>query len=213
MMSPTKLVLLLALPLLLMIGCAPGFHHTTRDLEYRVSPIHQGTISTEGVRIVSDDGPPFTLTSDQAWDAPFFQGEDCLINPEVDNFGDALANGARRVRVYYPGHEGELYGVLSFCGRVDGSIGPAARSYQILIPPRFVAETAGGRATVLYEYHNYDRDTVRDNGYARAGAKAWILWLSQVPLDESMGRSGGETIGEVVRPRGSRDSSSSRSRR
>lgn len=134
---------------------------------YQIRPISQGQVVTEGARIIAEDGS-FELVAGQPFAPPFQQGGDCLLDPTVDNYRQALATGARPVQVQLADGR-QLYGLLSLCGAPAGASGPATSSYAIQIPDSYIEATSGGRVSVVFE--PFTSSPVR--------AKAWILWLSE----------------------------------
>lgn len=134
---------------------------------YRIHPIGQGRVVTPGAQIIAEDGS-FQLTAGQPFVAPFEQGGNCLLDPTVDNYRQAIGAGARPVVIRLA--DGRLlFGLLSLCGAPAGARGAATRSYEIQIPNSYVEATAGGRVSVVFE--GFTSSPIR--------AKAWTLWLAE----------------------------------
>lgn len=138
------------------------------------SRVARGEVRSPGVIIQALDGS-FEMRAGEMWSPPFDQGADCVLQPSADP-GPGLRSGAKQVSVQVPGREQPLYGLLSLCGAPPGATGPATRVYQIEVPQAYVDATEGGRVSVVFEPHQaaYDYGT----------PMAWILWLSQYPLDQ-----------------------------
>ncbi|MHC5022144.1 MAG: hypothetical protein ACYTGX_18985 [Planctomycetota bacterium] len=91
---------------------------------------------------------------------------------------EAVDFGAQQVRVTYPGREKPLYGILALCPVADATSDSAVkRAYRIEIPPERVEQATAGRVSVVYRpYKGHPHFPFND-------MVAWILWLSDVPLE------------------------------
>lgn len=159
---PTRLLYASAIALALATGCTSWVS------------VNRGRVATPGVHIES---PPagIDLVGGQDF-VPSFSipchemgRED---QPLVIRHPEALALGARRVRVTVPDHDQSYYGLLAFCQVVDGATAPGARSYELMVDPGYVEEASGGRVSVMYESYTYDLESYY----------GWILWLSDRPF-------------------------------
>ena len=140
----------------------------------------QMQLAEVGIQIRSDDGTVNLLDTNLQQTQLDAISWDCPLTPNTTNYTDALAWGARRVRVTYPGVSEPLSGVLAFCPIPGGVTGPGAQLYYLRVPQRYVDETQGGRRSVVYEPVSFHWNSgvgapVRD-------WPAWILWLSRSPL-------------------------------
>ena len=145
--------------------------------------VETGQLATTGARIEAEDGS-FVIESGKSFTSPFSchtPGVHNLPKGLADRYGESLAAGARKVRVFVPGREAPLFGVLALERIPGNSIGPGAESYLISIPDEYVAAAERGQVSVVFEsvdvlVHNLFRDTNRPYGWS------WALWLSVRPL-------------------------------
>jgi hypothetical protein len=149
------------------LGCS-GRQETGPNFTYQVT---QASLASDRVAIVAEDRS-FVIQPGQLMSTPFHSG--CPRMPTTDNYPDAEAQGARRVRVVYPGVTDPLYGILSFCMISDQFHGSASRSYRLEVPQSYVDATEGGRMSVVFEQY----------GLNNQDYPAWILWLSREPIPQ-----------------------------
>jgi hypothetical protein len=151
----------------LLLGCASAPH---QQVQYPTLQVPQATLATPDARIVQEQGA-YEIRPGGVFTPPFWIGAPTF--PTAENYQDALAAGAQRIRISHPGYpNGELYGVIAFYKVYENFHGPASRLYRLEIPQVYVDNTDNGRASVVYETYNYEGKT-----YA-----AWAIWLSRVPL-------------------------------
>lgn len=125
-----------------------------------------GTVATPDVEIMAENGS-FVLVAGSPFTTP--ASIQCRPNPAPENYGDAEAAGATRVRVRYPGLATPLYGIIAFCQIADSYRGSASRSYRVEVPQSYVDATDGGRVSTVFEQYTVDNVVM----------PAWILWLSR----------------------------------
>jgi hypothetical protein len=88
--------------------------------------------------------------------------------------------GAKRVKVYTPHADGALYGVILFSKLYSGARGPVTRSYNIVIPSKYVSAAKGGRISTVFEL--YRVRAASGGEAAELRPKAWVLWMSDTPF-------------------------------
>jgi hypothetical protein len=148
-----------------LLGCVES-----PPVEYPTLQVPQATLATPGAVIAQEEGG-YEIHAGGIFQPPFWISGATL--PTAENYQEALAAGAHRVRISHPGYpNGQLYGVLAFYKVFENFHGPASRLYRLEIPQQYIDSTDGGRASVVYEQYNYDGNT-------RA---AWAIWLSRAPL-------------------------------
>jgi hypothetical protein len=147
--------------------------------QYATMPVPIGRIGTDGVTIVSEDGdeqPLWQLSwESESWDAPFHTTH-CSPNASTNTYTAALRQGAKRVRVYTPGREMPLFGVLALCRVPTHATGPASRMYLVRVPADRVARATDGRVSLIFE------PVTLTGGPAAPQAHAWQLWISDAPM-------------------------------
>ena len=149
-----------------LLGCGCGNQGPSYHLDYQVP---NGVVATPGVVIESEEGAYFRLDANQPFTSPFWT--QCLY-PTVENYGDNERAGARRVRVFYPGLQQPLHGVLALCKIENDFKGAASRSYRVEVPQARVDATDGGRMSYVVEEYDIKGKTF----------PAWSLWLSREPI-------------------------------
>lgn len=159
--------------------------HIDRE-RYAFRPVPGAVVATDGVTITAEDNS-FRLTAGQPFTPPFSQGDNCLLAPASDNYGQAIATGARPVVIDLANGR-RLYGLLSLCGAPVTATDPATRSYRIQVPEDYIAATSGGRVSMVFEPFTSGAPS----------AKAWILWLSETSFAREPAREGGETARTTV---------------
>jgi hypothetical protein len=164
--------------MLALLGCSIGCAGAPRPA---FRPVPSGNVATPGIEILAEDGT-FRLYTGQMFTPPFTLGDRCVLDPTADNAGVGLANGAKPVIVKLADGR-QLYGLLALCGAPSSATGPATRSYEIQVPEEYIAATAGGMVSVVFE--PFTQSTL--------GAKAWILWLSQTTLSREVSHGNGTT--------------------
>jgi hypothetical protein len=162
------------------LGCGHQAYIPPPPPEPIFRPAPAISVQTPGVTIEADDGA-FAIGSAPV-QSPFDMGASCLTNPATTNLELAEGQGARRVIIKLPPELAEvadgqtqLHGVLAICGVPPGTAGAASRHYLVQVPENRIAQTAGGRVSLVYE------PFVDDSG----DRKAWMLWLSRTPLPPS----------------------------
>lgn len=180
MRSAPRVIMSVALGAVLFSGCA-----STR---VNFVPITTGKLITEGCVITAEDGS-FRIESGKMFESPFTcrqyterkysdestQSSYKYIFEDIDIVGGsdrALENGAQKVRVSVPDLLDPLYGVLLLGGAPENARGPAARSYLIQIPDKYVEQAQMGRISVVYEYVEVE------SGVSKQTLPTWALWLS-----------------------------------
>lgn len=165
--------LLIASSAVVLTACAMAV--ATRQVEL-------GSVETPGVVIRAQSGA-FTLRSGEHF-RPV--GVSSCYAPNaprmpVDNLVNEAAAGMRLgahpVTVEVEGRAHPLNGLLLFCDVPSVAVGPASRSYRLVVPPRYVESAAGGRISAVYERVDFtNREGVAEWHYA------WVLWLSDEPI-------------------------------
>ena len=120
--------------------------------------------------------PPFVSKCGTLGDmggALYYQSSEGLVGKEAD----ALALGARKVRVTIPGEKEPLYGVLMLCNVPKTASGVGARVYSITVPPARAAE-AKTNTVVVNESYRWKMG----GGGSVMNCNTWVLWLSGKPL-------------------------------
>src|SRR3954463_7124224 len=150
--------------LALLLGCAP-------------ERIPEGKLKTPGVTITGQDDN-FTIKSGDVFTPTFVVDTfpkygKWDFNNLVEKWDEALAMGAKRVRIAVPSQEEPLYGVLLL-----GTVAPnvkvaAARSYLLEVPQNYVDEAQDGKISVIYEQAPYKEGQVWFT---------WALWMSDRPF-------------------------------
>lgn len=131
-------------------------------------PLDRAVILTEGIKIQSSDGSVMG-ESGEAFVPPF--ASTCMGGKLTgDHYKQALANGARRVRIKSSNYTGKFYGVLALCRLPPNVTGVGARRYGLIVPDDYLEATVGGQISVLYEYVS---STSHGEVYS------WQLWLSR----------------------------------
>lgn len=144
--------------------------------------VELGSVETPGVVIRAQSGA-FTLRSGEHFRPVGVSSCFASSAPRmlVDNLVNEAASGGRLgahpVTVEVEGRERPLNGLLLFCDVPSTAVGPASRSYRIVVPPRYVESAAGGRISAVFERVDFT---------SREGAPewyyAWVLWLSDEPI-------------------------------
>lgn len=134
--------------------------------------IPTGMVSTQGLSVEAGDHS-FALRGGEYFRTPYWN--DCFLNPSADDFRRAYLAGARSVSVTHPAYSGRLHGLMMFCRLHPDARGPTSRLYQVVVSPQYVAETEGGRISVVYELSSVQEDE-------GTWWPAWILWLSREPF-------------------------------
>jgi hypothetical protein len=151
-------------------------------VNYQLTTVPLGVITTEGVEIKAEDGA-FTLKYGENWVPPYQNSTNIAgLHYEsakmIEFYTSALNLGAKKVRVKVPYQSKELYGVLLLSKIYNGCSSAVTRSYQISIPESYVDKALNGKISVLYEY--YTNCGVMP--LATTKGKTWVLWLSDVPF-------------------------------
>lgn len=159
------------------------------DGRFRFHGIPGGTIGSEDVVIRAEDGS-FVLTHQTPWASPF--QADCWCDelagawpPEdrlIDAYRTALRHGARLVRIDVPGRRRSLHGILMLCPATETAYGPGSRSYRILVPPKYAAQSTEGLISVVYELMPYRVGSVPTDAAEDPRWYSWMLWLSEEPF-------------------------------
>ncbi|MBN4050207.1 hypothetical protein JYT28_00465 [Desulfobulbus sp. AH-315-M07] len=145
--------------------------------------VQNAQIKTAGMVIEAEDGSSswsaawFRLVTGEPFQTPFW-AYDCPGRATTANFHLGEKLGAKRVRVHHPRVDQPLHGLLAFCWIHPEVQGPVARLYLLRVPDSYVAETSGGRISVVYEPQGHKIDY--DDG--ERDVPAWILWLSRRPF-------------------------------
>jgi hypothetical protein len=147
-----------------LVGCAP-------------ERVPEGKLKTPGVTI-SGEGNLFVIRSGEVFPTPFavdtfskFGKWD--FNNIVEKWDEALAMGAKRVRISVPSQDEPLYGVLLLGTVQPGTKVAAARSYLLEVPPNYVEAAQDGKISVIYEQVPYKQGQVWFS---------WALWMSDRPF-------------------------------
>lgn len=161
-------------------GCVP--QELTDRTKYSVN---EGLLANEDMRIVAQDGS-FEIEGGEGFRIPFdidMWEEATGFEPSdlVDSHEDALARGAKRVRVYVDGLDEPLHGVLAFNKMIRAAHGPGARSYRVQIPQERIASATQGNTTVTFEAVDYRRE-FRGADPEDLWWYGWVLWLADTPL-------------------------------
>lgn len=146
------------------------------------TPIGQGIVTEYGLTIKAEDGS-FTLSKGR-FEPPFTSSIATNYTPDLAvvhsksevlyKYSEAMALGAKKVRVVHPASPEPLYGIILFNPKAGQAKGPEARSYALRIPSYYVTNALGGNMSVVFE-----SSPLRSSDYR---AYTWILWLSDVPL-------------------------------
>lgn len=162
---------------------------SVRDVtDYRLKRIMVGTLVNPDVTIAAKDGS-FTIAGGSQFSPPF-QADIWSTNNYraslhdnniVEGFTAGRAAGGKDVLVTVKGRERPLHGVLVLSQVYNSVSGPAARSYQIVIPQDKIDAAYAGRTSVAFENGVYNM--TYSNGYSQPLAwRTWIIWLSATPL-------------------------------
>ena len=155
------------------LGCGGG------DLIHAPA-VAMGTPDVEIVGVDADFqiGPQASSTPFAGADTECFLGRGRIRgggqsgDTAVQAWPAALKNGARRVRVRYPGMDEPLYGVLQLCAMpAHATPEPARSEYLIRVSENDVETTHNGTTSVVTE-------RIWDGSHYYS----WILWLSRKPL-------------------------------
>ncbi|EKE77407.1 hypothetical protein [Gallaecimonas xiamenensis] len=174
-----------ALFVLLAAGSAsePAVYDTTNWAPVKVPG---GVVANRDLKIVAEDGS-FTLEGGKRFTTPFdiygwknstaFASDDKLL----ENYNNALANGARKVRIYQQGLSEPLYGVLLFNQGIASAHGPGARSYMVQVPEDKLAAARNGVTSVAFE-RMYWTASWSSGSKSEKHWYGWALWISAYPF-------------------------------
>lgn len=134
--------------------------------------VTRARLTTDGVTLRAG---PWSIHGGEAGRLPAVRAAAYTERPcrgAVDAADAALARvaGAIDVEVIHPSSATPLRGVLLICEVPPTDRGPTSRSFELVVPADRIAETSGGRVSVVWEL-------------ADAGGEqhAWILWLAESP--------------------------------
>lgn len=106
-----------------------------------------GYVVTPGLTIQGDG---IKLASGQAF-TPSFEVDCQNLHADPVEFKKALQLGARNVTIRKQGEKAPFYGVLALCKVHKSATGPAARGYNIQIPPDRFDKARGGLISTVGE--------------------------------------------------------------